>query len=110
VPPPAKSSAAKKAKAEAAVPAAAPAATGGEHSVWRVVVYTYRGQTKADEAVSHISGQHHDLKISVFNPVGSRKYLVVVGGPMDHEHAAQLLDKAKREGLPQDMYVRNFKE
>jgi hypothetical protein len=109
-PPPAKSSATQKAKAAAAVSAAAPAATGSEHSVWRVVIYTYRGQTKADEAVSHISGKHSDLKISVFNPAGSKKYLVVVGGPMDHEHATQLLDKAKREGLPQDMYVRNFKE
>jgi eukaryotic-like serine/threonine-protein kinase len=106
LPPSAKTSAAKKVKPEAA----APAASGGEHSVWRVVIYTYRGQTKAQDAVSQISGKHSDLKISVFNPAGSRKYLVVVGGPMDHEHATQLLDKAKREGLPQDMYVRNFKE
>jgi hypothetical protein len=104
--PPAKSSAAKKAKAEAALPAAA----GSEHSVWRVVIYTYRGQTKAADAVSKISGQHSDLKISVFNPAGSKKYLVVVGGPTDHAHATELLDKAKREGLPQDMYVRNFTE
>jgi eukaryotic-like serine/threonine-protein kinase len=105
-PPPAKSPAVHKAKAEAATPAA----PGNEHSVWRVVVYTYRGQTKASDAVSRISPQHSDLKISVFNPTGSKKYLVVVGGPMDHEHATQLLDKAKREGLPQDMYVRNFTE
>jgi eukaryotic-like serine/threonine-protein kinase len=111
-PPPAKSSAAHKAKAQAAVAAAqaVPAAPGNERSIWRVVVYTYRGQTKAADAVSQISGQHSDLKISVFNPAGSNVYMVVVGGAMDHSHAAQMLDKARREGLPQDTYIRNFTE
>jgi hypothetical protein len=75
-----------------------------------VVVYTYRGQTKAADAVSQISGQHSDLKISVFNPAGSNVYMVVVGGAMDHTHATQMLDKARREGLPQDTYIRNFTE
>jgi eukaryotic-like serine/threonine-protein kinase len=108
-PPPAKSSVAHRAKAEAAAQAV-PAAPGGERSIWRVVVYTYRGQTKAADAVSQISGQHSDLKISVFNPAGSNVYMVVVGGAMDHSHAAQMLDKARREGLPQDTYIRNFTE
>jgi eukaryotic-like serine/threonine-protein kinase len=108
-PPLTKSSAAHKVKAQAAVPAA-PAAPGNERSIWRVVVYTYRGQTKAADAVSRISGEHHDLKISVFNPAGSNVYMVVVGGAMDHTHATQMLDKARNEGLPQDTYIRNFTE
>ena len=75
-----------------------------------MVVYTYRGQTKAADAVSKIGSKHADLHISVFNPAGSNVYMVVVGGAMDHAQAKQMLDKALREGLPADTYIRNFSE
>jgi hypothetical protein len=89
------------------VPTAAPVS---DRSIWRVVVYTYRGQTKAADAVSQIGSKHADLNISVFNPAGSNVYLVVVGGAMDHSQATQMLDKARRDGLPADTYIRNFSE
>ncbi len=98
--------AARKAKP---TPVATAAAASGR-SIWRVVVYTYRGQTKAADAVSQIGSKHADLNISVFNPAGSGVYMVVVGGAMDHSQAIQMLDKARREGLPADTYIRNFSE
>ena len=97
--------------AHTAKPTPIPTAAGASgRSVWRVVVYTYRGQTKAADAVSQIGSKHADLKISVFNPAGSSVYMVVVGGAMDRSQATQMLDKARREGLPADTYIRNFSE
>ena len=79
-------------------------------TVWRVVVYTYRGQTKAEDSVAKIKGAHPDLDAAVFNPNHSDVYMVTLGGPMDHPQANAMLARARREGLPQDTYVRNFAE
>jgi eukaryotic-like serine/threonine-protein kinase len=90
----------------AAVAAAAPS---DGRSVWRVVAYTYRGQSKAADMVSKIGEKHSDLGAEVFNPPGrGGVYLVTVGGAMDHDQAAKMLDKARRDGLPADSYVQNF--
>jgi eukaryotic-like serine/threonine-protein kinase len=90
-------------------PAAAPAAPSDGRSVWRVVAYTYRGQTKAADMVAKIGEKHSDLDAEVFDPPGGGGvYLVTVGGAMDHDQAAKMLDKARREGLPADSYVQNF--
>jgi eukaryotic-like serine/threonine-protein kinase len=78
-------------------------------SVWRVVAYTYRGQTKAADMVAKISDKHSDLNAEVFNPPGrGGVYLVTVGGAMDHDAAVKMRSKAQREGLPADTYVQNF--
>jgi eukaryotic-like serine/threonine-protein kinase len=78
-------------------------------TVWRVVAYTYRGQTKASDMVAKISGKHSDLDAEVFSPPGrGTVYLVTVGGAMDHDAAVKMRDKAQREGLPADTYVQNF--
>jgi cytoskeletal protein RodZ len=83
-------------------------ASGAEgRSVWRVVAYTYKGQTKADDMVSKINEQHSNLGAEVFSP-RSGDYLVTIGGPMDRDQATKMLDKAKRAGLPEDTYVQNF--
>ena len=89
-------------------PAAAPAVASSGRNVWRVVVYTYRGQTKATDSVAKIVAEHPDLAAAVFNPAGSDVYMVTLGGAMDHNQANAMLDKAHREGLPADTYVRNF--
>jgi hypothetical protein len=84
------------------------AASGAEgHSIWRVVAYTYKGQTKAEDMVSKINEKHSNLGAEVFTPK-SGDYLVTVGGPMDHDKATKMLDKARRAGLPEDSYVQNF--
>jgi hypothetical protein len=84
------------------------AASGTEgHAIWRVVAYTYKGQTKAEDMVSKINEKHSNLRAEVFSP-RSGDYLVTVGGPMDHDQATKMLDKARRSGLPEDSYVQNF--
>jgi eukaryotic-like serine/threonine-protein kinase len=89
--------------------AAAAAAPSDARSIWRVVAYTYRGQSKAADMVSKIGEKHSDLDAEVFNPPGrGGVYLVTVGGAMDHDQAAKMLDKARRDGLPADSYVQNF--
>jgi eukaryotic-like serine/threonine-protein kinase len=76
-------------------------------SIWRVVAYTYKGQTKAEDMVSKINEKHSNLGAEVFSPK-SGDYLVTVGGPMDHDQAVKMLDRARRAGLPEDSYVQNF--
>ena len=102
------------AKPSATKPAkASPSATGTPasgpegRSVWRVVAYTYKGQTKAEDMVSKINEKHSNLGAEVFSP-RSGDYLVTVGGPMDHDQATKMLDRARRAGLPEDSYVQNF--
>ncbi|MGC2400001.1 MAG: SPOR domain-containing protein [Acidobacteriaceae bacterium] len=76
---------------------------------WRVVVYTYRGQSKAQEMVDQIKSKHPDLDAEVFNPPGhSAVFLVTIGGSMDREAAGKMLGKAERVGLPDDTYIQNF--
>jgi hypothetical protein len=76
-------------------------------SIWRVVAYTYKGQTKAEDMVSKINETHSNLGAEVFTPK-SGDYLVTLGGPMDHDQAIKMLDRARRAGLPEDSYVQNF--
>ena len=90
-------------------PAAVAAATPSDgRAVWRVVAYTYRGQSKAQDMVARIGEKHSDLGAEVFDPGRGGVYLVTVGGAMDHDQATKMLDKARRDGLPQDSYVQNF--
>ena len=100
--------AARSAAATASTTAAADVPANGR-TVWRVVAYTYRGQTKATDMVAKISDKHSDLDPEVFNPPGrGGVYLVTVGGAMDHDAAVKMLSKGQREGLPADAYVQNF--
>jgi eukaryotic-like serine/threonine-protein kinase len=104
----AKTSATKPTAAKPSPLSPGTAASGAEgRSIWRVVAYTYKGQTKAEDMVSKINEKHSNLNAEVFSP-RSGDYLVTVGGPMDHDQATKMLDKARRAGLPEDSYVQNF--
>jgi hypothetical protein len=114
-PPAAKPPASKPTAARATAAKPAPSSANGaetpgpDRSVWRVVAYTYKGQTKAEDMVAQINGKHADLGAEVFSPPRqSGDYLVTVGGPMDRAAAAKMLDKARRLGLPADSYLQNF--
>jgi hypothetical protein len=110
-PPVARPLAAKSSPSAGASAARSAAATvpADGRTVWRVVAYTYRGQTKASDMVAKISGKHSDLDAEVFSPPGrGTVYLVTVGGAMDHDAAVKMRNKAQREGLPADSYVQNF--
>jgi hypothetical protein len=102
----AKAPATKPAKPSPSTPGT-PASGPEGRSIWRVVAYTYKGQTKADDMVSQINEKHSNLGAEVFSP-RSGDYLVTIGGPMDHDQATKMLDKARRAGLPEDSYVQNF--
>ena len=102
----AKAPATKPAKPSPSTPGT-PASGPEGRSIWRVVAYTYKGQTKAEDMVSQINEKHSNLGAEVFSP-RSGDYLVTVGGPMDHDQATKMLDKAKRAGLPEDSYLQNF--
>ena len=110
-PPVARPPAAKPSPSAGASAARSDAATvpADGRTVWRVVAYTYRGQTKASDMVAKISDKHSDLDAEVFSPPGrGTVYLVTVGGAMDHDAAVKMRNKAQREGLPADSYVQNF--
>jgi hypothetical protein len=104
----AKPSAARSSATKPSPPASGTPASGtGVRSVWRVVAYTYKGQTKAEDMVSKINEKNSNLGAEVFSP-RSGDYLVTLGGPMDHDQATKMLEKARRAGLPEDSYVQNF--
>ena len=88
----------------AAMPVAPPA-TGQ----WRVVVFTYNHEEQAQEKVAALAKAHPDLRFGVFTPSGRAPYLVTIGGPMSREEAFALSGKAKREGLPRDVYAQNYR-
>jgi eukaryotic-like serine/threonine-protein kinase len=108
------SAAAKPAAAPkvAAAPAATSASSGDspdQRKVWRVVAYTYRGQSKAQDMVDQIKSKHPNLDAEVFSPGKTGSYLVTIGGPLDRDAAVKMRDQAQRMGLPADTYIQNFK-
>jgi cytoskeletal protein RodZ len=120
-PPPAKptastpskpASSSKAAPASSSKPTAStPAATHDAGAGWRVVAYTYRSESLAQDMVNKINGKHADLHAAVFKPHSKgTAYIVTVGGAMEHDAAAKMVGKAKQEGLPQDTYMQNFSE
>jgi hypothetical protein len=95
-------------------PAPKPAPTApvpADRSIWRVIAYTYKSQTKAADMVAQLGEKHADLGAAVFSPPGQNGvYLVTLGGAMDRKQAFRMLDKARRIGLPPDSYVKNFSQ
>ncbi len=84
------------------------AAAAPGQKVWRVVVFTYGDQAKAQHRVDLIARRHPDLKPEVFTPAGHGPYLVTIGGPMDHDEAAKARSHARKEGMARDAYLQNY--
>jgi eukaryotic-like serine/threonine-protein kinase len=95
-------------KTSAAVPVAAGAAVGGS-ARWRVIAFTYNQEDQAQHKAAEIAQSHPDLSPSVFTPNGHAPFLVALGGPMSKQDAFALSGKAKREGLPKDVYAQNYR-
>ena len=86
--------------------AAAPRSTGA----WRVVAFTYNREGQAREKAASLAARHPNLRPQVFTPSGRAPYLVTLGGgAMSREQAFALSGKAKREGLPRDVYAQNYR-
>ena len=94
------------ASSQAAASDAAAGATG--HKIWRVVVYTYGDQAKAQQRVAIILAKHPDLKPEVFTANGHGPYLVTIGGPMDRDDALKTRSHARGEGMAHDAYIQNY--
>jgi eukaryotic-like serine/threonine-protein kinase len=76
---------------------------------WRVITFTYNREDQAQHKVEEIAQGHPDLNPSVFTPTGHAPFLVALGGAMSREDAFALSGKAKREGLPRDVYAQNYR-
>jgi hypothetical protein len=113
-PAPAVKSSAAPATAELRAPGAADVSSmqpvvGTGHGQWRVVAFTYNHQDQAQHKAETMAKDHSDLSPSVFTPNGHAPYLVTLGGPMSRAEAFALSGKAKREGLPRDIYAQNYR-
>ncbi|HEX3373997.1 MAG TPA: protein kinase [Edaphobacter sp.] len=100
--------------ASRAVASSAPAATGTDASGdsrgrWRVIAFTYNREDQAQQKAAEIAKSHPDLNPTIFRPNGRGPFLVTLGGPMSRDDAFAFSGKAKREGMPRDIYAQNYR-
>jgi eukaryotic-like serine/threonine-protein kinase len=96
-------------RASAPGPAVAQGPAGDGSGRWRVIAFTYNQEDQAQHKVAEIARSHPDLNPSVFTLSGHAPFLVTLGGQMSREDAFALSGKAKREGLPKDIYAQNYR-
>jgi hypothetical protein len=84
-------------------------AAGDSRGRWRVVAFTYNREDQAQQKAAEIAQSHPDLSPTVFRPNGRGPFLVILGGPMSREEAFAFSGKAKREGMPRDIYAQNYR-
>jgi hypothetical protein len=84
-------------------------AAGDSRGHWRVIAFTYNREDQAQQKVAEIAQSHPDLSPAIFRPNGRGPFLVTLGGPMSREDAFAFSGKAKREGMPRDIYAQNYR-
>jgi hypothetical protein len=84
-------------------------AAGDSRGHWRVIAFTYNREDQAQQKVAEIAQSHPDLSPTIFRPNGRGPFLVTLGGPMSREAAFAFSGKAKREGMPRDIYAQNYR-
>lgn len=94
------------AKPAAAVATAAKVASGTK--VWRVVAFTYRRRSEAEQKARDLGARYPQLQPGVLATRGG-DYLVTVGGAMSRDDAMALRARVTRMGLPRDTYAQNFR-
>jgi hypothetical protein len=82
---------------------------GDSRGRWRVIAFTYSREDQAQQKVAEIAQSHPDLSPTVFRPNGRGPFLVTLGGAMSREEAFAFSGKAKREGMPRDVYAQNYR-
>src|SRR5205807_5927322 len=82
---------------------------GDSRGRWRVIAFTYGREDQAQQKAAEIAKSHPDLSPTVFRPNGRGPFLVTLGGPMSREDAFGFSGKAKREGMPRDVYAQNYR-
>ena len=104
----------QQAAVHAPVAVAAAASAQGESAAadgrvqWRVIAFTYNHEDQAKAKAAAIAQKHPKLGPEVFAPSGHAPYLVSIGGVMSRDQAFALARKARREGLPRDIYAQNY--
>ncbi|HTC75567.1 MAG TPA: hypothetical protein VK684_08335 [Edaphobacter sp.] len=83
--------------------------TGDSRGRWRVIAFTYSREDQAQQKATEIAQSHPDLSPTVFRPNGRGPFLVTLGGAMSREEAFAFSGKAKREGMPRDVYAQNYR-
>ncbi len=84
-------------------------AAGDSRGRWRVIAFTYNREDQAQQKAAEIAKSHPDLNPTIFRPNGRGPFLVTLGGPMSREDAFAFSGKAKREGMPRDIYAQNYR-
>jgi eukaryotic-like serine/threonine-protein kinase len=82
---------------------------GDSRGRWRVIAFTYSREDQAQQKAAEIAQSHPDLSPTVFRPNGRGPFLVTLGGSMSREDAFAFSGKAKREGMPRDIYAQNYR-
>jgi hypothetical protein len=90
-------------------PTAAPlAAAPSDQPGWRVISFTYNREPQAFAKVAEIQKRHPELNAQVFSQHGHAPYLVALGGPMSQAQADAMRNRARRDGLPRDTFIRLY--
>jgi eukaryotic-like serine/threonine-protein kinase len=84
-------------------------AGGPARGTWTVIAFTYNREDQAKQKAAEIARAHPDLNPTVFAPTGHGPYVVALGGMMSKQDAFALSGKAKREGMPMDIYAQNYR-
>ncbi|MFT4114971.1 hypothetical protein, partial [Silvibacterium sp.] len=76
---------------------------------WRVIAYTYNHEDQAQHKAETVGREHPELHPHVFTPTGGAPYLVELGDVMPRDQAFALAGLAHRDGLPHDVFARNYR-
>jgi hypothetical protein len=85
-----------------------PVATSTTQAGWHVIAYTYNREDQAWHKVATIRDTHPGLSPEVFAPTGHAPFLVALGGAMSEGEANATLQRARRDGLPRDTFIRRY--
>jgi hypothetical protein len=86
-----------------------PPASRERREAWRVIAFTFRTRSAAEQKVEQLNRYHPGLHANVFSPGGQRgAYLVSLGGPMTYEDALRVQRAAKGKGLPRHLSVQKY--
>jgi hypothetical protein len=100
---------------EPAPAAPASAGPGGKVAVtahmqpgWYVIAYTYNHEDQAWKRVAEIMKRHPSLNPQVIAPSGHTPFLISLGGAMSRSEAEAARNRARRQGMPRDTFIRNY--
>ncbi len=72
------------------------------------MAFTYNVESQARAKAKSIAAHHAELAPQVYSRTGHAPFLVVLGGSLSRPQAAAMLQNARRQGLPRDVYMQNY--